>query len=363
MKKKIRALAIYLPQFHPFKENDEWWGKGFTEWRNVVKGKQIVKGQYQPHLPSDLGFYDLRIPEVRQMQADLAKENGIYGFCYYHYWFNGKRLLERPINEMLSSGEPDFPFCFCWANENWSRNWDGRSNEVLMEQKYSKEDDIQHIEFLAKNVFNDPRYIKIDGKPLFVIYRPSLFPNIQNTIKIWREEIKKYGFDDIYLTFFWSFDYGINPQDWGFDAAAQFTPNKMPFVRNKAIFAQLLQKLGRFTPVRSKYLVINYQEVADYYKNFNYPKNFTLYPCVTPMWDNYVRRREKGGMILTNSTPEKYQNWLEAVCENWIPNNEEENFVFINAWNEWAEGNHLEPCEKWGTKYLEATKNVLKRFI
>ncbi|MBB6002419.1 glycoside hydrolase family 99-like domain-containing protein [Arcicella rosea] len=359
MDNKLRALAVYLPQFHPIPENDLWWGKGFTEWRNVVKGKTIVKGQYQPHLPGELGFYDLRIPEIREQQADLAKKSGIYGFCYYHYWFNGKRLLERPLNEVLESGKPDFPFCVCWANENWSRNWDGRTKDMLMEQNYSKQDDIDHITYLCKEVFSDKRYITVDGKPVFIIYRPSLFPNIKETTETWRNEAKKYGFNDLYLVFFWSFDSGIEPMSIGFDAAAQFTPNKMGFVRKKAIASELIRKLGVFAPVRSKYLVIDYKEVVDYYKNFEFPENFTLYPCVTPMWDNYVRRREKGGMVLTNSTPEKYKEWLENICKRWKPQSEDENFVFINAWNEWAEGNHLEPCEKWGTKYLDATKEVL----
>lgn len=359
MENKLRALALYLPQYHPIPENDLWWGKGFTEWRNVVKGKQLVNGQYQPHLPSDLGFYDLRVPEIREQQAQMAKENGIYGFCYYHYWFNGRRLLERPFNEVLASKKPDFPFCLCWANENWSRNWDGKSQEMLLEQKYSKDDDINHIKYLCENVFPDERYIKVDGKPVFIIYRPSLFTNIKETTETWRTEAKKYGYKDLYLIFFWSYDDGVNPHSIGFDAAAQFTPNKMQFVRFKAVKTELIRKLGILSSAKSKYLVIKYDDVADYYKKFIYPKDYTLFPCATPMWDNYVRRREKGGTILINSTPEKYEEWLSTVYENWNPPSTEENFIFINAWNEWAEGNHLEPCEKWGNSYLEATKRVL----
>jgi hypothetical protein len=336
MEFNLRALAIYLPQFHPIPENDEWWGKGFTEWTNVVKGKQIVAGQYQPHIPKDLGFYDLRLPEIREQQAQLAKDHGIYGFCYYHYWFNGKRLLERPLNEVISSGSPDFPFCVCWANENWSRNWDGKNSTMLMEQRYSDEDDVEHIKYLCEEVFSDKRYITVNGKPVFIVYRPSLFPDIQKTVETWRREVKKYGFPDLYLIFFWSFDNGLNPTSIGFDAAAQFTPNKMAFVRKRAIFSELVRKLGPVAPVKSKYLVIDYDEVVDHYSNFEYPSEYKLYPCVTPMWDNYVRRREKGGMILRNSTPEKYQQWLRTVCDKWSPFSTEENFVFINAWNEWA---------------------------
>jgi lipopolysaccharide biosynthesis protein len=360
--KKLRALAIYLPQYHPIPENDLWWGKGFTEWRNVVKGKSIFKGQYQPHIPSDLGFYDLRIPEIREQQAELARESGIYGFCYYHYWFTGKRLLERPFNEVLASKKPDFPFCLCWANENWSRNWDGKFNESLIKQDYSDKDDIDHITYLCKEVFPDDRYIKIDGKPVFIIYRPSLFPDIKRTAELWRKECRKYGFDDIYLVLFWSFDYGLNPHEIGFDAAAQFTPNKLSFVRKKAILTELFRKVGNFAPLKSRFLTIEYKDVVNYYKDFQYPDDFTLYPSVTPMWDNYVRRRTKGGTILLNSTPELYKDWLDYICQKWQPPTDEENFVFINAWNEWAEGNHLEPCEQWGTQYLEATAEVLKKY-
>lgn len=177
-----RLIAINLPQFHPFKENDEWWGIGFTEWTNVTKAKPRFRGHYQPHLPTETGFYDLRLPEARQMQADMAREAGIYGFCYYHYWFNGHRLMERPVNEILSSGEPDFPFMLCWANENWARNWDGGFSNVLIEQNYNTVDDANHMEYLCTHVFNDPRYIKVNGKPFlsyinhffFLIYKRQL---------------------------------------------------------------------------------------------------------------------------------------------------------------------------------------------
>jgi lipopolysaccharide biosynthesis protein len=362
MGKKIRALALYLPQFHPIPENDEWWGKGFTDWKNVVTGKSIFKGQYQPHLPADLGFYDLRVPDIRKQQADLAKNYGIYGFCYYHYWFNGKRLLERPFTEVLKSKQPDFPFCLCWANENWSRNWDGKFNDILIQQKYSLEDDLNHIRYLGEEVFPDERYIKIDEKPVFIIYRPLLFPNLKATVSTWRSEIKKMGFKDIYLIFFWSFDYGINPTSIGFDAAAQFTPNKLPFVRKKAVMVEKLREINYIIPRKLKFLTIQYKDVVSYYRNFQYPNNFILFPCITPMWDNYVRRKNKGGTILLNSTPELYKNWLENICERWEPQSSEENFIFINAWNEWAEGNHLEPCENWGTQYLEKTLEVLKNY-
>ena len=179
-KKDIRPIAIYLPQFHPVPENDLWWGKGFTEWTNVVKAKPLFKDHYQPHLPADLGFYDLRVPEVREAQANLAREYGIFGFCYYHYWFNGKRILEKPFEEVFESGKPDFPFMLCWANENWTRSWDGGNNEILLEQKYCHEDDKKHIQSLIP-YFKDKRYIKANGKPVIAIYRSTLLPDVART--------------------------------------------------------------------------------------------------------------------------------------------------------------------------------------
>jgi lipopolysaccharide biosynthesis protein len=361
--KKLRALAVYLPQFHPIPENDKWWGKGFTEWTNVVKGKKIIKGQYQPHIPADLGFYDLRLPEIREQQAKMAQENGIHGFCYYHYWFNGKRVLERPLNEVLESGKPDFPFCLCWANEDWSRNWDGRSKDILLKQDYSNDDDRNHIRYLCENVFNDSRYITVDGKPVFMIYRPSLFPDMRKTIEVWREEVLKYGFKGIYLGFFWSFEYGVNPDKYGFDFASLFPSNLLPVHRSDTYFGHLMRMAGIKLTVKQKYLVYDYKKIADYCKQMDYPSDYTLYPSIFPMWDNYVRRRNGGGKIVINSTPELYEDWLGTVCEKWNPPTKEENFIFLNAWNEWAEGNHLEPCQRWGSKYLEATKRALRKFI
>jgi len=191
-KATAKALAFYLPQFHPIPENDEWWGRGFTEWTNVTKAKPLFPGHYQPHVPTDLGYYDLRIPEVRQAQADLAADYGISGFVYYHYWFNGKRLLERPFEEVLASGSPDFPFALCWANEEWTRNWDAQTGTVLMPQDFNDEDDLAHIRYLA-TAFQDPRYIKIDGRPLMLVYRPQKLTDPKRTFKIWREEAKKLG--------------------------------------------------------------------------------------------------------------------------------------------------------------------------
>ena len=194
----LRLIAHYLPQFHPIPENDRWWGKGFTEWTNVTKAQPLFEGHYQPHLPGELGFYDLRLGETRIAQAELARAHGIHGFCYYHYWFNGKKVLERPLNEMLRSGKPDFPFCICWANENWTRTWDGQDSHILLKQEYSADDDRRHIRELFR-IFDDRRYIRVNAKPLFLVYRTENMPDPSRTAAIWREEARKAGIGEIYL--------------------------------------------------------------------------------------------------------------------------------------------------------------------
>src|SRR5918911_547953 len=221
---KVRAIAFYLPQYHPIPENDRWWGKGFTEWTNVARARPLFPGHYQPHLPADLGFYDLRLPETRMVQAELARTHGIEGFCYWHYWFNGRRLLERPFNEVLASGEPDFPFCLAWANENWTRVWNGSERDVLIGQQYNEEDDRQHIRSLLA-AFRDERYIRIDGKPVFLVYRAAKIPDPLRTTEVWREEAQKAGVGDLYLCRIESFpDERTDPARLGFDAAVEFHP-------------------------------------------------------------------------------------------------------------------------------------------
>ena len=222
----VRLIAFYLPQFHPIPENEQWWGPGFTEWTNVTRARPQFKGHQQPHLPADLGFYDLRLPDTRRAQADLAREYGITGFCYYHYWFTGRRLLERPFNEVLASGEPDLPFCLCWANEHWTRTWDGFERNVLMDQGYSVEDDLMHIRWLC-NAFRDPRYIRVEGRPLFLIYRAGNLPNSVRTTSIWREEAIRQSVGEPFLCRVESFpmDKGVDPHATGFDAAVEFVPD------------------------------------------------------------------------------------------------------------------------------------------
>jgi len=364
MKKKIRIIAIYLPQFHPIPENDVWWGKGFTEWRNVVKAKPRFPGHYQPHLPADLGFYDLRVPEVRIEQAKMAHEHGIYGFCYYHYWFNGHLLLERPLEDMLKSKEPDFPFMICWANENWTRVWDGGEKEILIEQKYSEEDDVNHIHYLMKYL-KDPRYIRVNDKPVISIYRSALLPNIEKTIEIWRTEALKEGIE-LYICRFES--WGQNGKEYmkkGIDAAIDFEPHTgMHEYYQRKKYAHLVRrginKMSKLITGENifphlynykKYILLQIKRSIPAYKQ---------YPCITPMWDNSARRKKNDFFAFRGNKPELFGFWLKNVIEKFVLYSDDENLIFINAWNEWAEGNHLEPDIKWGYRYLYEIKNLTK---
>lgn len=361
---KNRVIAINLPQFYPFKENDEWWGKGFTEWTNVTKAKPRYRGHYQPQLPTDTGFYDLRLPEARQMQADMAKEYGIYGFCYYHYWFNGDLLMSRPLDEILSSGKPDFPFMYCWANENWSRVWDGSNEKVLMQQNYSEDDDIKHIKYLCENVFVDKRYIRIEGKPFFVIYKPHLFPNIERSIQIWREIAGEYKID-LYLAFNRQLGYSDSDCEAflskGFDVSINFQPicdENNDFLKSQKYLYYVKRVLAALFNHRRYTKIYDYKAWVDYRISRTKPQ-YKEYPCVSPGFDNSPRRVGKNFFAFKNANPEDYRRWLKYYMDTFEPFSEEENFIFVNAWNEWAEGNHLEPDIKWSRKFLEATKRVI----
>ena len=367
---RIRAIAFYLPQFHPIPENDVWWGKGFTDWTNVARAKPAFKGHYQPHLPADLGFYDLRLPEARQAQADLAREYGIHGFCYYHYWFKGRRLLERPFNEVLNSGKPDFPFCLCWANESWTRLWDGQEQEILMAQNYNEEDDLNHIRWLA-GAFRDPRYIRVHGRPLFLVYRLSRLPDPERTVEIWRNEARRLGVGDIFICNVESFaaDHGLAPQ-YNLDGAVEFAPDhkEIPLRQEANKLTHRLSRrpriqrvatvLGLAQPWLCTHGVYSYAELMNNMLAKPNPP-YLRFPCVMPAWDN-AARRQLGATIFHGSTPDLYQQWLAAAAQKAKSVNKDEPIVFINAWNEWAEGNHLEPCQKWGHAYLQATRNALK---
>lgn len=355
----VKAICFYLPQFHPVAENDEWWGRGFTEWRNVSKAKPLFPGHYQPHLPADLGFYDLRLEETRIAQAVLAREHGVHGFCYYHYWFNGRRILERPFNEVLESGKPDFPFCLCWANENWTRVWDGGERNVLLEQKYGHDDDLAHIRSLMP-AFKDPRYIRVNGKPLFLVYRTELLPDPATTAKLWQDEAKRAGLPGLYLARVENFERSVDPESIGFDAAVEFAPDASK--AGKRLFhggiAQFLGKLALLPTAFTTNRVYSYP--ATVHGMLSKPEpTYRWFRCVSPMWDNSARRSVNANIFL-GSTPAIYQRWLETIVSRTRQRYAgDEQLVFINAWNEWAEGCHLEPDQKWGRAYLEATRAAL----
>lgn len=346
-----KVIALYLPQFHPFSENNKWWGQGFTEWTNVSKAKPNFVGHYQPRYPADLGYYDLRLPEILAQQAALAKQYGVGGFCFYYYWFDGKRLLEQPIEHMLKSKEPDFPFCLCWANENWTRRWDGLENDVLIAQAHSPEDDIAVINDLIR-YFKDARYIRIDGRPLLLVYRVALFPNFIETAARWRDTCRQAGIGEIYLTSVESFD-GVNgnrdPATFGCDAAVEFPPHGM----------------GEAKPVPGAVLnpnfagtVGHYNDVAVRFATRPAPA-YTRFRSVMPGWDNTARRQDTS-FCFDQSTPGAFQAWLEESLEQTrLDRYGDEKLVFLNAWNEWAEGTYLEPDKRFGHTYLEAVRNAL----
>lgn len=354
----IKPVAIHLPQFHPIPENDQWWGRGFTEWTNVVKASPRFGGHYQPHLPADLGFYDMRLEEARIAQVELARQYGIHGFCYYHYWFNGKRLLNRPLDDMVTKPRPDFPFMLCWANENWTRRWDGKDQEILMHQQYSEQDDIAHIRFLLENFFCDARYMRVNNKPFFVVYRPALNPHMRRTLDLWRAEAKKAGLAGLHLGYMKSKDDGVVFDGSGFDCAIEFHPDfgNLPARIKETVINRVLRKTGIR---RSAYIdnrVFDYDAYAARAITQT-EMGSNVYPGITPMWDNAARRKT-GATIFRNSTPEGYGQWLSEIVKRYKAVDANPKFLFINAWNEWAEGNHLEPCQRWGRQYLEVTKKV-----
>lgn len=348
----LRCLAFYLPQYHPIPENDEWWGRGFTDWANVAAARPRFRGHRQPRIPTDLGFYDLRLPEARAAQAELAGAFGVDGFCYYHYWFSGRRLLERPFAEVLESGDPDFPFCLCWANESWTRAWNGRDDQALVTQEYSPADDLAHIRWLAA-AFADRRYVRVDGRPLLLVYRASRLPDSRRTTDCWREECVRLGVSEPYLVAVRSFESErVDPASLGFDASVQFAPGLTRMSPAASAAARGFRRLLRPASPRRTNLVADYADAVS--TMLEEPDGgYKRYPCVSPGFDNSPRRRQ-GAAILVGSDPQSYGRWVEEAAGRFTPYSREENLIFVNAWNEWAEGNHLEPCDRWGRSFLEA---------
>jgi hypothetical protein len=341
---RSRVLAFYLPQFHPIPENDEWWEPGFTEWTNVARAKPLFPGHYQPHLPGELGYYDLRVPEVREQQAALARQFGISGFVYYHYWFHGRRLLERPFDEVLNSGRPDFPFALCWANEEWTRNWDAQSGSVLVGQRFSQVDDLAHIRWLVR-AFADDRYIKIDGRPLMLVYRSDLLPDPKATADLWRAETQAAGFPNLYLAMVESRQKNADPRPLGFDATVGFRSDAG------------VERVNAPPDAYRDHVVLDYETTVDAALR-RWPTPWKRFPGVMAGWDN-TARRPSGAEIFQGATPQAYERWLRRTIESVSDVRDEENLIFVTAWNEWAEGNHLEPDRHYGRAYLEATRRAL----
>ncbi|UGB24879.1 glycoside hydrolase family 99-like domain-containing protein [Methylorubrum sp. B1-46] len=344
---EVKIIAFYLPQFHPTAENDAWWGPGFTEWNNVSIAKPMFEGHYQPHIPADLGFYDLRLPETRKAQAKLAREHGIYGFCYYYYWFSGQRILERPLQEVLESGEPDFPFCICWANESWSRRWDGSESELLIAQEHDPEKDIQFIYDILPLIM-DPRYITVDGQPIIIIYRVGLMPDPRRVFSAWKAVAQENGLPGLHICMAETFG-AHGPYQHGCDSAVEFPPHK---IVSEVINAEIPDLPSDFTGN-----VYDYQQVIQNDLLITQPP-YTRYRTVMPSWDN-TSRRGKAGNIVHGATPELYETWLrQVVADTKHRFVGDQRIVFINAWNEWAEGTHLEPDRKNGRSLLEVTRRA-----
>jgi glycosyltransferase involved in cell wall biosynthesis len=345
----VKVIAFYLPQFHEIPENNEWWGEGFTEWTNVRPCLPLFSGHYQPHVPGELGYYTLDSTATQHRQIELAKRYGVGGFCFYYYWFGGKRLLEKPVENFLSDESLDFPFCICWANENWSRRWDGRDKDILIAQNHSEEDDLSFIMDVSR-FLRDPRYIRVDGKPVLLIYRPSLLPSASTSAQRWRDWCRQNGIGEIFLACTESFDKG-HPGKFGFDAAVEFPPNNSDN-------PDITDAVDAFDDYRSP-AVYDWTVFPSRSSKYDAPGH-TVFRTVNPGWDNTARKGSNGRVFL-NSTPEGYQTWLANAITDTCRRFEkpDHRLVFVNAWNEWAEGAHLEPDRRYGYAYLQATRNAL----
>ena len=352
-----RLIAYYLPQYHPIKENDEWWGKGFTEWVSVANAKPLFEGHEQPKIPGELGFYDLRLEETRIAQAELAKKYGVEGFCYWHYWLgNGKRLLERPFQEVLDSGKPDFPFCLGWANHSWKGVFFGAQNQTLAEQTYNGYKDYEeHFNFLLK-AFKDPRYIKVNGKPLMYIYRAYDIPDCKKVLDYWRELAIKENLKGIHFV-----GENIDPADCeklGLDAQAFPRHREIENATVNAVKNKYLRFI--YKKIKGVQLQLKVYDYKDAMKYFLKPDEYKIneYPCIVPGWDT-TPRLQKNAVILKKSTPQLFKQHVEEVFRRVADKPIEENIIFIKSWNEWAEGNYMEPDWKNGSAYLEMLKEAL----
>lgn len=363
---EIKPLALYLPQYHPIKENDEWWGKGFTEWTNVGKAKPLYKGHQQPKLPTDLGYYDLRVPEVRAQQAKMAREYGIYGFIYYHYWFgNSKLLLETIAEEVLRTKEPDFPFCFCWANETWSGIWHGLENKVLAQQVYpGREDIIKHLEYLIP-FFKDERYIKVDGKPLLMIYEPLKMDNVKEYLALYREIALELDLSGLYLVCSSKGNDNLKYSEMGFDAnvsnayhaAFDTEVNNWRKKNAPSLLQRVINKIFKIKHKEKGPIRVNADII---FSNTTFKEtDVETYPMIVPNWDNTPRSGRRG-VVMENTSPESFSKEVKKAKKFLDNSHNKENFLIIKSWNEWAEGNILEPDREHSYDYLNALNNALK---
>lgn len=348
-----KPIAFYLPQFHPVPENDEWWGKGFTEWVNVARARALWTSHYQPHIPLDMGFYDLRLPEVQVEQAALARRYGIYGFCYHYYWFSGRRLLHTPLEIFRAHRDIDIRFCINYANQNWTRRWNGADDDILIHQIHDEQDDRAFIQSLVP-FFEDERYIRVDGRPLLLIYRTGLYPDPKRTAEIWREEALRHGMELCLCRVEFGTE-AFHPAEIGYDAAVEFPPHHAPGLRPPKTYS----------PTQLSHVAAGYSGTITDYPDFaaalmSRPlPAYKLFRTAMPGWDNTPRRQLRGD-VMVNSTPQAFERWLAVLAQqSLIQHTEKDRFIFINAWNEWGEGAHLEPCRKWRHGYLEAVKRAV----
>lgn len=371
----VKLIAMYFPQLHVIPENDEWWGKGFTDWNNVRAAKPLYEGHFQPRVPLDNNYYDQSRVETLCWQVDLAKRHGFYGFCHYHYWFDGKQLLETPTNLIMANKDIDFPFCLSWANETWSRRWNARDSHILIQQTHPpfKERWKLHYDYLIK-AWTDPRAIKVGGKPVFVIYRPQRIEKIDEMLAYWRELAQQDGLPGLYFVFQKQYELPNRHCLNSFDAIFQFQPfetiNSPAF--DKQLFKHsLLFKLVRSLPERYQNKLRGFREAfvnEPTFYDYNIiwqqiveirrdPK-LTTFPGAFVDWDN-TSRYKKRATIIRSASPASFGAWFSKLVDTMPKRDLPENFIFMNAWNEWSEGAYFEPDQRFGYQYLEAVKKVL----
>ena len=348
-----KLIAYYLTQFHPTPENDAWWGKGVTEWTNVSHAVPQYVGHYQPRLPGELGFYDLRLKENMARQIELARIYGVYGFSFYYYWFDGKRLLEKPLELFIKNKDLDFPFCLCWANQSWTKGFFGSSQEIIMEQKHNVESYKSFIHDII-DFMRDPRYIQINGKKVLQIYKPLDIPNCEEVITYWREYCRAQGVGEIYLIACWMANQQGDFIAKGFDAMSEFQLGAL------LPYCQKINSDVHFVTPEYYGAIYSYEKLVNHKI---YEKTFPikhLYHSISPMWDNTPRKNNKGAIVFDGATPNLYKTWLKAIILNTLERTDlDDNLVFINAWNEWGEGAYLEPDQRYGYAYLQATLDAI----